>query len=566
MNIGLLGDSFRPYQSGGLITGFDMATSDLFRGFFRYSTDTDFFCLCEPGHLQEEAVSEIRSQMEPIRAERIHLVNEYKLLFRGPESLPPLDILHSVKEDAVSALTLREALKAAVPITFTLHGIAEQHLLTDFFYPMLFLPFRPYDAVICTSEAVLRTVERILERLEGIFADALNLCHNIRVAPEAVQHHIRLERIPLGVDTKYFSPMNRNFLREKYQIPQEAFVILWLGRFSSIFKADLFPLVHVFGELVRSNPQRQLLLMLVGSQEQGVMYREELQSELRRQGLDEFSRVLDYREIKNRAELYSVSDVFTSPVDNIQETFGLTPVEAMSCGVPQVVSDWDGYRDTVKDGITGFRVKTVWSSCMDDIAAEDCLPLNRGRRRLIHNGLAVRSVVVDCEEYRKKMQILIDQPELCKEMGSASRICAINNFDLRHCVMATEELWNRLRETAHSTASNFSRNVVPMLNYCKDFVPYPTTYADDNMVFYLSDSSEVERSFAVRQLNLFANTIEEANLTQMIMDSFCRNVRTNIAALSRQFSTYSLSQIRRSVMFLYKYDIIRPLDINLRPQ
>ena len=64
-------------------------------------------------------------------------------------------------------------------------------------------------------------------------------------------------------------------------------------------------------------------------------------------------------EIKiNSAQVGSVRDIFCSLSDNIQETFGITPIEAMSAGLPVVVSDWDGYRDTVRDGIDGFRVPT----------------------------------------------------------------------------------------------------------------------------------------------------------------------------------------------------------------
>ena len=31
----------------------------------------------------------------------------------------------------------------------------------------------------------------------------------------------------------------------------------------------------------------------------------------------------------------------------------------MAAGVPVVVSDWDGYRYTVNDGVEGFRVPTL---------------------------------------------------------------------------------------------------------------------------------------------------------------------------------------------------------------
>src|SRR5205807_881053 len=45
--------------------------------------------------------------------------------------------------------------------------------------------------------------------------------------------------------------------------------------------------------------------------------------------------------------------------DNLQETFGLSPIEGMAAGLPLVVSDWNGYRDTVRDGVDGFRIPTL---------------------------------------------------------------------------------------------------------------------------------------------------------------------------------------------------------------
>ena len=65
-------------------------------------------------------------------------------------------------------------------------------------------------------------------------------------------------------------------------------------------------------------------------------------------------------EIKHQA--LAAADVAVSLVDNPQETFGLAVAEAMASGVPLVVSDWNGYRDLVRDGIDGFRVPTRWAT------------------------------------------------------------------------------------------------------------------------------------------------------------------------------------------------------------
>jgi D-inositol-3-phosphate glycosyltransferase len=58
-------------------------------------------------------------------------------------------------------------------------------------------------------------------------------------------------------------------------------------------------------------------------------------------------------------QLWAAGDIFLSLVDNLQETFGLTPLGAMAAGLPVVVSDWDGYRFTVRDGIEGFLAPTL---------------------------------------------------------------------------------------------------------------------------------------------------------------------------------------------------------------
>ena len=62
---------------------------------------------------------------------------------------------------------------------------------------------------------------------------------------------------------------------------------------------------------------------------------------------------------KNKNLILSSSDIFISLTDNFQETFGLTPLEGMAAGLPVVVTDWNGYRDTVRNNLDGFTIPTI---------------------------------------------------------------------------------------------------------------------------------------------------------------------------------------------------------------
>jgi glycosyltransferase involved in cell wall biosynthesis len=64
--------------------------------------------------------------------------------------------------------------------------------------------------------------------------------------------------------------------------------------------------------------------------------------------------------------LFSSADIFASPVDSIQESFGLAVLEAMAYGLPAVVSDWSGYRDIVAQDETGLLLPTLIDQVPDE--------------------------------------------------------------------------------------------------------------------------------------------------------------------------------------------------------
>ena len=59
-------------------------------------------------------------------------------------------------------------------------------------------------------------------------------------------------------------------------------------------------------------------------------------------------------------EYYQLTDIYVSLTDNISESFGLTVVEAMACGLPVIISDCAGYQSlNIQDGEDGFVVPTI---------------------------------------------------------------------------------------------------------------------------------------------------------------------------------------------------------------
>jgi hypothetical protein len=128
-------------------------------------------------------------------------------------------------------------------------------------------------------------------------------------------------------------------------------------------------------------------------------------------------------------ELYGAADIFISLVDNIQETFGLTPLEAMAAGLPVVASDWDGYRYTMRDGVEGFLIPTLGG-----------VPGGLGHAMALRHGIGIDSyqayvgevaqhTAVHIGKAADALSALIASPELRARMGAAGRARVAETFD-----------------------------------------------------------------------------------------------------------------------------------------
>jgi len=340
---------------------------------------------------------------------------------------------HDTQFDTYRPFALRDRARRSYPVTVVHHTLSYQESLHDKILRLLLNNPREFDSLICTSTAA----QRVLRNLVAHVSERFNQSYGTKLAYKG-----RFDVIPLAVDTEQFRPGDMAAARARLGIPVDAFVMLWVGRLSAIDKADLLPLVQVLAELKEANPRRVLRLVLVGTQRPGEQFGDVLQDFAHQHNVA--AELLIRSDIPTGIEqLYPAADVFVAPSDNLQESFGLAPIEAMACGVPQVVADWNGYRDTVAHEQTGFTVPTYTGRCWDDVSAGALLtdaPFD-------HLVLA-QSVVVDPQALQRALQQLIDHPELRTKMATASRQRAVDNYSWRVVIEKHEQLWTELAAQA----------------------------------------------------------------------------------------------------------------------
>jgi glycosyltransferase involved in cell wall biosynthesis len=165
--------------------------------------------------------------------------------------------------------------------------------------------------------------------------------------------------------------------RSKQGIPQEALLVLFLGRLSSKKSPDL--LLEAFATLPQTMDGREVWLAFVGPDESGMEGRlKAMAKEKGVQGRVVFSGAV-FGEEKWAA--YRDADVFVLPSQN--ENFGNTAMEAAACGTPVVVTENCGVAPLLA-GTAGIVVKHETEAV--STAVELILSNDAFRERLSNGG------------------------------------------------------------------------------------------------------------------------------------------------------------------------------------
>lgn len=312
------------------------------------------------------------------------------------------------------------------------HTISSDRAL-DLIANLLTAPVQPWDALICTSRAVKAAVQTVLEQQAYYLKERIGA--TACTGPE-------LPVIPLGVDCAPLAhdPTARARWRAKLGIADGDVAVLQFGRISIHMKAHPMPLLLAMQRAAAQSGPR-LHLILAGrpsNPKQG-----EKICEMAAGFADGFTTHFVDGARADAGSVRSAADIFTLLSDNIQESFGLAPVEAMAAGLPVVGSDWDGLRDTIVPGETGFLIDTILpaAGAGERIARRYALGQDDYHRYL---GNVAQATAVDVDQAGKAFATLAADPALRRRMGAAGEKRARQTYDWRHVIAAYRDLLSEL--------------------------------------------------------------------------------------------------------------------------
>ncbi len=453
---------------------------------------------------------------------------------------------------------------AVYPITILTHGLSYHRELYDYFLRIFLEGTYECDSFICTSRASREALLKIIAYLEEEFH---------RTFDTKLRYKGRADLIPLCIDSSTFTTDGKIDARDQLKISREHFLVLMLGRLSPL-KADLYPFFPVLKSLIERNPQRQLLWVVAGTEEEG--YTQLLQQHARRFGLKEQIKIIVDPTDATKMLLMQAADAFVSPTDCLTESFGLTIIEAMASGVPQVVPDWNGYRDTVRHGETGFLVPTRWTSC-----SEDLFYTGATRGWIFDQFATGQSIAVDMGEMERYLHLLINNEQLRSNMADCSRRRALEHYSFKAVARQYNELWNELDHIAGGIPSPPSVAQLTRPRYHHFFGHYASdTLADETALHITSAGRHISRAQKITptypaffaEFNILDEEILRAVL-ELVGSRGGTPANSDSTPSERSFdrlggiveslrtkSTYHPDHLRRHIMWLIKYGFIVPVD------
>jgi glycosyltransferase involved in cell wall biosynthesis len=302
-------------------------------------------------------------------------------------------------------------------------------------------PLHDWDALICTSPSLKLAVQRTFEIWEDYLRERTGA---VRLPKPA------LPVIPLGVDldglrARAEDASARKTLRNAHGIAKSDLVVFFLGRLSFSDKAFPQAMLKAVEAAQRISGVKTHFIMsgwFPGGEKDRSMFEEAARCHAPNVNV----LFLDGNDAAIVAGCWAAADIFLSLSDTILETFGQALTEAMSAGLPLVVSDWDGYRSIVRNEVDGFLIPTLGApgGCLGETLAH--LQSFEMVSYYQYVGAVAQHTAIHVGRAAEALAALISSPELRRKMGSAGRQRARDLFSWPVIVAQYNELFSELTE------------------------------------------------------------------------------------------------------------------------
>lgn len=185
----------------------------------------------------------------------------------------------------------------------------------------------------------------------------------IVVSPLLLEHALQLKLFPQGkgiliengscngIDLQRFSYAEETvvaskILREKLQLPEDAFVLGFVGRLNKDKGMNL--LFAAFNQLKKNH--NNIYMLMVGPIEEENAFNHQYSLQLRND-----DHIFYLGKLTEVAPIYALMDIFVLP--SYREGLPNVLLEASAMEIPMVVSDINGCKDVVQENVNGFLFK-----------------------------------------------------------------------------------------------------------------------------------------------------------------------------------------------------------------
>ncbi len=530
--------------------GIDVATREFLRAYFRYAKQPTFPCVC-PDDTAFTLFKEYAAE-DRIAPDRCVSVNQ-----NDASALEAANCLMRYDPGFVRHVWAR---RYHGQRRYSICGIAHASstdTVMDTIGAYATAPLQSWDALICPSRSIRTAIGAVL----GEWQDYLKARTG-----SLIEMTMQLPVIPLGVDSQKFDLMTDDVKRREQRrilgLSDDEIAVLYVGRLNYISKANPLALLLGLEEVAKKSDCPVHLIFY------GHFNDDQVNEDVFQEAIDVLSHASKVTFVRHGDPdypngLWAAADIFCSLADNIQESFGLTPVEAMAAGLPVIASDWNGYRETVRQGIDGFTIPTI----MPPAGAGADLAYKYFSRQNTYGdylGGVSQSTAVDIAGLVEALINLVGNRDLRSSMGLAGKKRAAEIYDWAHIIGQYEELWQDLRsrrqrdeEVAPPATGNafFPSRPDPF----KMFADFASQSIADNggIDLVVTDWSEAIKRIGLKSGLVNAEALIELEELPLLIGFLESNPEATIGQMINALPRLDRHRLYRTLVWLIKLGICR---------